>query len=331
MSGMGQMMERTVTAVLLSLWRQPETTVQGLLRTTLAPLPEVQRALEILQERRCLIEHLPGGGVRLAATGLACWRDVLEEVAATEQRRIGKRVMVFARTGSTNDVAWQCAASAENDGLVVVADEQAAGRGRLGHAWVAKAEQSVLCSMLLRDMPAASVDRLTLLAGLAAARGVERVLAEAQVFRRVEIKWPNDLLIGGKKLAGILVERRGEHVVVGLGINVAQAAGDFPAELGGRATSVYLATGVLIDRLRIVAAVLREMEAVMGISTGEEWMGEWKGRCSMLGTRVEVRVGEQRVRGVVVDVDPLRGLAVRDEGGGGATHFLSAQTSTLAV
>ncbi len=248
--------------------------------------------------------------------------------------RVARRVMVFLRTGSTNDVAWQCAASAENDGLLVVADEQTAGRGRLGHAWTARPEQSILCSILLREMPAESVDRLTLLTGLAVARAMEAALDRMGITVRFDIKWPNDVLWKGKKLAGILVERRGPSVVIGVGINVAQGAGDFPAELADGATSVYLAAGLIVDRLRIVTELLEQMEFHVARPIApnvrpEEWIGEWKSRCAMSGTRVTVRSDGKLVSGVVLDVDPLRGLVIGNDRGG--RQFLSAETSTLAM
>jgi biotin-[acetyl-CoA-carboxylase] ligase BirA-like protein len=258
--------ERTATLVLLALWKQPESTLQQLLRETLAPLPDVQQALALLRERRCQIEQTPTS-VRLAATGLACWQDVLQDIAKRKRLRIGRRVMVFHRTASTNDVAWQAATGGnpENDGLLVLADEQSAGRGRLGHAWSAKAEQSILMSLLLRTPAADSLDRLTLLAGLAAAKAIEKAVAATlhqQV--RVQIKWPNDLLIDDRKLAGVLVERRGEQVVVGIGINVAQASGDFPPDVAPRAISIYQATGKLMDRLRIVAPLVEQLDVLEG-------------------------------------------------------------------
>jgi biotin-[acetyl-CoA-carboxylase] ligase BirA-like protein len=248
--------ERTATAVLLALWKQPETTLQHLLRETLAPLPDVQQALALLRDRRCQIEQTPTS-IRLAATGLACWQDILQDIAQRKNLRIGRRVMVFHRTASTNDIAWQAAGNPDNDGLLVLADEQSAGRGRLGHAWAAKAEQSILMSLLLRRTAADSLDRLTLRSGLADALAIEHAVAallHQQV--HVQIKWPNDLLIDDRKLAGVLVERRGEDVVIGIGINVAQAAADFPPEVGQRAVSIYQATGNLIDRLRIAAALV---------------------------------------------------------------------------
>lgn len=323
------------TRVLLLFWARPELSMQEILRATLAPLPDVQHAIELLQKRRCLIERTPTT-LRLVSTGLPCWSDVLEAQAFKLDLRLGRRVMVFQKTASTSDVAWQCVGSPDCDGLVVVADEQTAGRGRLGHGWSAKAEQSILMSICLHSIAGASVDRLTLLAGLAAAEAIERAFAagggEGEA-ARVEIKWPNDLIMGGKKVAGILVERKGDQVVVGVGLNVAQGAGDFPLELEGRATSIYAATGRLIDRLRIAATLLERLDARLKMAVGDEaWVGEWKARCAMLGKRVTVRGSgggaEKVVTGEILDIDPLQGMVVRD--GAGGTHFLSAQTSTLS-
>jgi BirA family biotin operon repressor/biotin-[acetyl-CoA-carboxylase] ligase len=336
MSTAGYLNERTVGAVLWALWKKPENSLAGLLRATLAPQPEVTTALEVLQTRGCLIERTPTE-IRLVSTGLACWSDILEKTARDTGRRIGRRVMVFHRTASTNDIAWQCAANPECDGLLVVADEQTAGRGRLGHTWVAKAEQSVLMSVLFRDvanaLDADGVDRLTLLAGLAVARGMEEALKAAGVTPRVEIKWPNDLLIEGKKIAGILVERRQGATVIGIGINVTQAGPDFPPDIAGKATSLYLAAGRILDRLRVVEAVLPSLERYcLGSEPPPAWLEQWKERCSMLGTRIRVKQGDHfggALTGEVLDVDPLQGLVLRDVAG--ATHFLSARTTTLQV
>jgi BirA family biotin operon repressor/biotin-[acetyl-CoA-carboxylase] ligase len=332
MSTTGPFSERVATAVLLALWKQPETTLQHLLRETLAPLPDVQLAIALLRDRRCQIEQTPTT-IRLAATGLPCWQDVLQDIAKRNTLRIARRVMVFHRTASTNDIAWQAANNPDDGGLLVLAEEQTAGRGRLGHTWQAKAEQSILMSLLLRNTAADSLDRLTLRAGLAAAIAIERAIA-ATLHQEVhiQIKWPNDLLIDDRKLAGVLVERRGEEVVIGIGINVAQTAADFPPEVAPRATSIYQATGKLIDRLRIVAALVTELDVLKNSGDGrgnDAWIAEWKSRCGMLGTRIRARTNGDLVAGVVLDVDPLRGLVIREDHG--TTRFLSAQTTTLAV
>ena len=313
-----------------------ETTLQQVLRETLAPLPDVQEALGILRQRGCLIEETPTS-LTLVSTGLACWRDVLEGMAKEKKMRVGRRVMVYLKTTSTNDVAWQCASGGGDDvdGLVVVADEQTAGRGRQGHQWSAKAGQSVLMSVLLREVKGDG-DTLTLLAGLAAAKGLETFLPAGG---RLQNKWPNDILHEGRKVAGILVERRGEHAVIGIGVNVHQAGGaggaggDFPAELAGRAVSMLQVTGGGVDRARVMAAVIEQLDAC--VTAGPEmegegaWLGEWKSRCPLLNQRVTVRSSERMMTGQILDIDPLRGLLLRDDVG--VTHFLSAQTTTLSV
>jgi BirA family biotin operon repressor/biotin-[acetyl-CoA-carboxylase] ligase len=371
MSTTAPISERTITAVLLALWRagEPgaldgertgagaEVTIDRLLRETLAPLPDVHQALSILEQRQCLLERSPPpfSAVRLVFTGLPCWRDVLEDFARRRGLGLGKRVMVFARTGSTSDIAWQCAANAENDGLVVLANEQTAGRGRLGHAWHAKAGQSALYSIVLQSARGEALDRLTLLAGLATAEALEQVAREAgAAMAPIEIKWPNDLLIEGRKVAGILVESRVSPAgsegtrqaaaVVGIGINVSQAGGgsdnngaggaeDFPAELTGRAISLYGASGRIIDRMRVVAATLQKLNHYLALAgdekQGDSWIGAWKARCPLLGRRISLRAFGRTFAGEVVDIDPLFGLVVRDEAG--ISQFFSARSATLSA
>jgi len=313
--------EQLVTKVLLSLWQRPETTIAELMRQFGVG---VQDVLEVLSERRCLIERTPAG-VRLVATGLSCWRDVVEDHAVQTASRFGRRAIILARTASTNDIAWQHAESADADGIVVVADEQTAGRGRFGNSWCAKPEQSILLSLLIRMDSSAGIDTLTLLAGLATARAVERMGVA-----RAAIKWPNDILVEGRKLAGILVERRGGHVVIGIGVNIAQTAADFPPDVTARATSLYQATSAMVDRLRVLMALLEELEkALAAPQQSVQWIGEWKSRCEMLGTRVKLQESGTILTGLVLDVDPLNGLVLRDDRG--ATHFLSAQTTTLSI
>jgi BirA family biotin operon repressor/biotin-[acetyl-CoA-carboxylase] ligase len=171
-------------------------------------------------------------------------------------------------------------------------------------------------------------DALTLLTGLATARAMESLLPGGE---RLQIKWPNDILHEGRKVAGILVERRNGNAVVGIGVNVNQAAGDFPAELAGRAVSLLqVMGGSAVDRARVMAAVMEELNAyVVAAPATEIWLGEWKSRCPLLNQRVTVRAGERLVTGQILDIDPLRGLLLRDDGG--VTHFLSAQTTTLSV
>ncbi|HVT82244.1 MAG TPA: hypothetical protein VHM90_16495, partial [Phycisphaerae bacterium] len=204
-------LEPVVVAVLRVLWRAlwsrgpgEHVSMQELLRDTSASLTQIQLSLDELIRRHCTIERTPAG-VRLAAVGISCWRDIIEDFAQRHDLRLGRRVMVFGKTDSTNNIAWQCAGTPDSEGLAIFADEQTAGRGRLGHRWDSKAGQSVLASIILRGSAhAESVDRLTLAAGLATAIGLERAVERAgarlQGAESITIKWPNDLQYRGKKI-----------------------------------------------------------------------------------------------------------------------------------
>ncbi len=177
----------------------------------------------------------------------------LDELASP----IGRRVVFFESTSSTNDVALALAADPAAEGLVVIADHQTAGRGRRGRSWHSPAGGGLYVSVVLRPAAArADADRatrlLTLAAGVALADGIEQATALA-----ADVKWPNDLLVGRRKLAGILAESvSGEppHVVLGYGINVGARA--FPGELDARATSLESELGRAIDRGAVCAATL---------------------------------------------------------------------------
>ena len=326
--------ETHVLGVLGALWRQRMTSMQALGAATGLGPTALHAALAALRHRGCLIEEHPHE-IALLSTGLSCWRDVIEQQAVRFERQLGRRAIILRQTSSTNDVCWQAAESAAH-GLVVLADEQTAGRGRRGHCWVAKAGQSILLSILLQGLTADScptLDAMTLLLGLACAEAMEEVLGQP-----MSIKWPNDLLLSGRKLAGILVEARpsagagnGSDLVLGLGINVNQRRDDFPVALRPHATSIYVASGRRVDRLVLVDALLEAIERrcwPQKVPQGEGWLESWKSRCHMLNTTVTVRSGGVAITGRVLDVDPLRGLVVRD--GHGGTHFFSAQASTLS-
>ena len=294
-------------------------------------LPQLQRVLDTLESRGCRLQRSPAG-VHLFETSISCWRDILEDRAARMHRAFGRRTLVYAQTTSTNDIAWQHAGIPGANGLLVLADQQTAGRGRLGRTWSAASGKSILLSLLLQKVPDDAINRLTLLAGLAVCVALERAFeAVGNPARPIEIKWPNDLLIDGRKTAGVLVERRvsaaGHAVVVGIGINVHQSRDDFPADI--RATSLAIAGAAPPDRLMLVTFLLDALAVCFDSENlrGNSWIDEWKKRCRLLYTLVSVRSGSATVTGHVMDVSPLHGLIVKD--GTGAQHFFSAQTSSL--
>jgi BirA family transcriptional regulator, biotin operon repressor / biotin---[acetyl-CoA-carboxylase] ligase len=167
--------------------------------------------------------------------------------------RFGRPYRYFERCESTQR---ELEADAP-EGAVAVAEEQTAGRGRLGRPWHAPARTSILMSLNLR--PAVEVPRLpelSLVAGVAAA---EAIAVETGV--QPEVRFPNDLLIGGRKVAGILAEARDERVVLGIGINVNLTEDELPAEVGTPATSLSIESGAAVDRARLLARVLDRLES----------------------------------------------------------------------
>jgi BirA family transcriptional regulator, biotin operon repressor / biotin---[acetyl-CoA-carboxylase] ligase len=218
------------------------------------------------------------------------------------------RVVRLGRVESTQSVAFALAAEGAADGTVVVADSQAAGRGRRGHVWLDEPGASLLVSIVLR--PRLETARLPLLS-LAAGVAVADALAEvAGLVPR--LKWPNDVLVGGRKIAGILLESRvgpAPLVVLGIGVNLAQRA--FPPELDGRATSVALETAGDADREALLGALLEALDRQCdGLERGAfaEARHRWRALSETLGRTVLI----DGVSGVAIDIDDDGALVVAD-------------------
>jgi BirA family transcriptional regulator, biotin operon repressor / biotin---[acetyl-CoA-carboxylase] ligase len=223
-------------------------------------------------------------------------------------------VEVVAETTSTNaDVAARFRAG-EGEGLVLVAEHQTAGRGRLGREWVSPAGSSLTVSFLV--LPA-GVDParwpwLPLLTGIAAAAAVRRVTGV-----EVGLKWPNDVLAGGLKLGGILlerVERDGRAAaVVGVGLNCTQTAAELPVP---GATSLALAGADPLDRTALLAALVEELDhRLRRWAGGEDLRPEYLALCTTPGQEVRVSVPGGEVTGTAVDVDGSGRLVVRTAAG----------------
>lgn len=195
----------------------------------------------------------------------------------------------FERTDSTNRYLLECAAAGAPEGVVAVADEQTAGRGRLGRTWVAPAKSALLVSALLRpDLPAERTHLITLAAGLAAIDAVDSLSPV-----RAGLKWPNDVVVDDRKLAGILAEADGAGaVVVGMGCNV--QSGALPAELH------ELATAVEIDRVQLLVAWLRAYDA--RLAALDRVVGDAVTRSATLGRRVRVALARETFEGTATDL-----------------------------
>jgi BirA family biotin operon repressor/biotin-[acetyl-CoA-carboxylase] ligase len=164
-----------------------------------------------------------------------------------------------ASVGSTNTLALEAGARGEPEGSVFLADEQTAGRGRGGHDWLSLPDAGIYCSVLLRpNVPPANVLLLSLAAGLAVAGAVTTVVSVTP-----DLRWPNDVLLNGKKFCGILAEMNAEatrvhHIALGIGVNVNHTG--FPPELREAATSLRIETGREWSRLELVGALLKSLD-----------------------------------------------------------------------
>lgn len=190
---------------------------------------------------------------------------------ALGERLVGSRLLYFLSLPSTNDHARELAEDGWPEGTIVLAEEQVAGKGRAGRSWHSPAGVGLYFSVILKpELPAARVPLVTLMTAVAVTRALrEKGFAAA-------IKWPNDILIGGKKVAGILADTRMRphappEVVVGTGLNVNHTDEQFPADLAGRAGSLRQASGREQDRTEILTAILIRLdEAYASLQGGRE-------------------------------------------------------------
>jgi BirA family transcriptional regulator, biotin operon repressor / biotin---[acetyl-CoA-carboxylase] ligase len=229
---------------------------------------------------------------------------------------VGNKIFVFEKIDSTNACARTLGDVDTPEGAVVIADFQTNGRGRLGRQWISEPESNILFSVLLR--PTLKVELaglLTLYASVAVARAIEQCIG-----KKVECKWPNDLLLQGKKFCGILLENSFQqsglgYAVVGVGINVNQRV--LPSEIADRATSLACDTGKEYDRKKVFQAVLTEMD-VLYTSAGKGdfslVVSEWTKRCTMFGKGVNVQQHEHMIEGTALRLNHDGGLVISANG-----------------
>jgi BirA family biotin operon repressor/biotin-[acetyl-CoA-carboxylase] ligase len=278
----------------------------------------VWKHVAALKDEGYTIETERGHGYRLVALPGGLTEG--EIVSALTTAWVGKTLVCKVETGSTNSDAAQLGRSAAADGTVVVADSQTAGRGRLGRTWISRPGMNLYLSVLLRPkiVPAAA-PQLALVAGLAVAEALEQEGLEPT------IKWPNDVLLGGRKVCGILTELeaeadRVEFVVVGIGVNLNSELADFPPELHDRATSVLMSSGKTVDRARFAAVLLAKLEACYERfrTDGFGALAEgWASRSALAGKEITVDGAGGIVKGMYAGIDSEGALLLKEGGADG--------------
>jgi len=231
---------------------------------------------------------------------------------------LGKKIVHYFLTGSTNTVAMGLAANGAPHGTVVLAEEQSAGRGRFGRIWYSEKSTGIYCSIILRpNLSPSAAPILTLLAGLAGHHAIRKTTGLV-----TDIRWPNDLLINGKKLGGILTEMNTEldrihAVVLGLGLNVNHRS--MPRDLRSIATSLRIEGGRKYSRVHLLAALLREIQRFYLLFQergSAEIVRSWESVSSFArGKRVRVLLNSGEAFGLTQGLEPSGALRVRFEDG----------------
>jgi BirA family biotin operon repressor/biotin-[acetyl-CoA-carboxylase] ligase len=274
-----------------------------------------------IQELRSLgyeIEASPHQGYRLVAVpDVLHADDLLSSLGRT--RVIGRDIRVFEQTTSTNDIVEKLARDGVKEGVVVFAESQTRGRGRLGRKWLSPPRKGLWFSVLLRPrLHPLAVTQLTIAAATALHRAIR-----SQTGISPEIKWPNDILIRGRKVAGILTELAAEtdavkHAIVGVGVGVNLLSSDFPPELRRHATSLRIETGHTQNRSALAVAILQELDRdYHRVCSGqfEALAHEWERHCTTLGNRVAIRAGGRLLEGRAEALDAAGALLLRTQHG----------------
>jgi BirA family biotin operon repressor/biotin-[acetyl-CoA-carboxylase] ligase len=310
----------TTDAKILSALRENAGGVSG---AQLAEQLGISRAaiwsrIEELRRVGYEIEAGPHFGYRLVSSPDALHADdLLARLGKTKV--IGRDIQVFEETTSTNDVIEKLARDGVKEGVVVFAESQTKGRGRLGRKWMSPTHKGLWFSILLRpELSPQETTQLTVASATALRRAIKNVTGIL-----AEIKWPNDLLIGGKKVVGILTEMSAEvdrvrHVILGIGVDVNQDAAEFPPELRKIATSLKIAAGGEISRAELAVEILRELDLDYArICAGKfpAVADEWEAGCATIGKNVSVQMGARQIRGRAESLDDDGALLVRTEHG----------------
>ena len=309
----------TDAKILLALRATPE----GVSGAELAEQLNISRAavwarIEVLRRIGYEIEAGPHFGYRmLAEPDVLLADDLLARLGKT--RVIGRDIRVFEQTTSTNDVIEKLARDGVREGVAVFAEAQTRGRGRLGRRWISPRRKGLWFSILLR--PALRPQEATQLT-VASATALRRAI-EQQTGLPAQIKWPNDILAGGKKVAGILTELSAEpdrvrHVILGIGVDVNLSPGEFPPELRKQATSLKIEAGRAIARAELATAILQELDADYArISKGgfAKVADEWEAHGQTIGRNITIQVGDRRLRGRAESLDDDGALLLRTEHG----------------
>lgn len=256
------------------------------------------------------IEAVPSKGYSLRSSP-----DTLipsEVKAGLETVSVGRDIVFFEKTDSTNLQARALAEQGAAEGLVVIADQQSEGKGRMGRFWVSPPRVNLYLSVLLR--PAIELQNVTQITFLSAVAVAEAI--EASGSFKPQLKWPNDVLLNGKKVAGLLNELNAEteqlhFLILGIGVNLNMTNDQFPSNLRAPATSLLIEGSREVSRLVFVRTLLEHIDRLYRLYLAEGFspiLQAWEKRCRMIGRKVEVDFQHSRLVGTVKGLDEAGAL-----------------------
>lgn len=273
----------------------------------------VWKQIRQLRELGYTIEAVTSRGYRLAGAPDSLIPTEIQ--AGLETALIGREIVYYESTDSTNLRAHELGESGAADGTVVIADRQSAGKGRLGRSWVSPPGVNLYASVLLRpSILPYHAPQLSFLSAVAVARAVEEVGGLSP-----SVKWPNDVLLHGRKLAGLLNEMSAEtenihYVILGIGVNLNMSAEQFPADLRYPATSLALEKGAPVSRAAFARALLRHLDSLYALYLEKGFapiLKAWEAFFELIGRPVEVDFQNRVVKGRVEGLDEDGALLLR--------------------
>jgi BirA family biotin operon repressor/biotin-[acetyl-CoA-carboxylase] ligase len=272
----------------------------------------VWKQIRMLRDMGCEIDALPSRGYRLVAAPDLLIPEVI--TVGLKSSLIGRNLVCLRETGSTNEAAFKLAEEGAEEGTVVVAEAQRRGKGRLGRIWESPPGVNLYCSVILRPpiLPARAA-QMTFLSSVAVARAIA-----AETNLRPFIKWPNDLLINGRKVAGLLNEMSAEtekvnFIVLGIGVNINMKREQFPGDLRHPASSLFLESGKPVNRAAFTRALLEALDLLYGTYLDHGYgpvREEWLARCNFLGRRVRISFHDNVLTGTAKGIDEEGALLV---------------------
>jgi BirA family biotin operon repressor/biotin-[acetyl-CoA-carboxylase] ligase len=319
---------------LLAHPHQP-TPIHALAQAAGLSIDQVQAELARLVQAGCQLDHHPQLGVQLIQSGCGSWTDYLQWLLGQD-----RQIVVFRQTASTQDAARRRLSQhgPAAHGCVIIADQQYAGRGRLGRSWLTPPGSAATFSLIhLPEIHSVasgplSVDRFIFATAVAVAQGIEAAVGGSL---HAQIKWPNDILLDHRKTAGILVETlaltgQRQAAIIGVGINVSQTPdlSHIDPQRGRRVATSLAEHADPVDRLRVIAKVLQAMDIALNLHDPTPLIDAWRARSVQRSQTLRLQTPQGQVQGSVIDLDPTQGLIVRTTTGE-IIHLPAATTSIL--